>query len=207
MNLVTYFDEKSWEDTRESWLLAESSPLVFFKDLSPKSKEEVLSRFDKNSELDSLSFHHICLSLVNRFVENDQDYLLVDPRVSSKVFATNVINSYHNKDVFVNLSSFNEKDFYLFVENVFNVYEKAELIKSSKSLIENIGGLFDSSLILGSSDFWISFCGFQSIFIENDYFVHSNNFNHLNSKNFGDIMLLLFYLQSKSFSFAFKEVL
>lgn len=210
MNLVTYFDELSWSETKESWNSTESSPLVFFNNLSPTSKREIFSRFSNNCELEEFSFFKICCQLVDNFIEDDKDYLLIDPRTSKNVFTTNVINSYHNKDVFFNLKKIDdendEKEYYSLAESVFNVYEKADLIKEFKNTTANLGGIFDSSLILGTSDFWISFVGFQKMLVESNYLINSRNFNHLVSKRFGDVALFIFYLQSKSFSFEFKDL-
>jgi len=186
MQVFTHFDSNLWDQHNKGWrnpgdtnVTALVSPGITDDDM-----REINRNFPSYRRVSSTFFYDLCEILLSE-VKDGQEYLLVSPnyyppfKVSTK------------KDAFCRLRKKSSLD------DLTQISECVTSLANRVELIKLLGekNVLDSSLVFGTSDFWIAFFGFQTYLKQTKYFTNVSNSNY-----YGDLVLSLFYYKSSSFS-------
>ena len=187
MQVLTYFDKDSWSLNRRNWFGSNGSGVFAFcsPELDDDSKREIDRTFASTYYCD-VRFDRLCNFLLSKVFKEGNDYLLVAPDIHPP------FDIVTNKDAFCKAKKVTDLEVGAIqtTDCILNLSNRVEFIRS----LEKKGVLLDSSLILGSADFWIAFVGFQNYLKDVEYL---NSFLTL---NYADLVLNLFYHSSSSFS-------
>lgn len=187
MRILTYFDKDSWNQHHRNWSGSNGSEVFAFcsPDLEDDCKREADRIFDSVYYCD-VRFDKLCNFFLSNVLKEREDYLLVSPENRSPFNATT------NKDFFCKVKSCSNLDASVIqvTDCILNLHHRVELIR----LLESKGLILDSSFLLGSSDFWTAFIGFQN------YLNYVEYLNNSFTSNYADLVLNLFCHSSSSFS-------
>jgi len=182
MRVFTYFDSNLWDLHNKGWRKLGSIDAVALMspDLDADDRREIERLFPSCHLIDT-SFYDMCNFILSQ-VKDGQEYLFTSPaNYPPFEFPT-------NKDAFCRSKEDASLDLKMQLsEPITSLLNKVDLIKSTEVVL-------DSSLIFGTTDFWVAFVGFQNYLKQAGYFT-----NTVNAK-YGDLVLSLFYRNSSSFS-------